>query len=99
MQIKYMKDHQDQDFLGVISGVTEWGIYIEIVSNKCEGMVRIQDMRDDHYEFIKEQYAVIGRKTQNTFTLGDEVHVRVKNADLVRKHLDFTMLAQRPETI
>ena len=99
MQIKYMKDHQDQDFLGVISGVTEWGIYIEIVSNKCEGMVRIQDMRDDHYEFIKENYAVVGRKTQNTFTLGDEVHVRVKNADLVRKHLDFTMLAQRPETI
>ena len=99
MQIKYMKDHQDEDFLGVISGVTEWGIYIEIVSNKCEGMVRIQDMRDDHYEFIKEDYAVVGRKTQNTFTLGDEVYVRVKNADLVRKHLDFTMLAQRPETI
>ena len=99
MQIKYMKDHQDEDFLGVISGVTEWGIYIEIVSNKCEGMVRIQDMRDDHYEFIKEDYAVVGRKTQNTFTLGDEVYVRVKNADLVRKHLDFTMLAQRPETV
>ena len=94
-----MKDHQDQDFLGVISGVTEWGIYIEIVSNKCEGMVRIQDMRDDYYEFIKEQYAVVGRKTQNTFTLGDEVYVRVKNADLVRKHLDFIMLTQRPETV
>jgi ribonuclease R/exosome complex exonuclease DIS3/RRP44 len=56
-------------------------------------------MRDDHYEFRKEQYAVVGRKTQNTFALGDEVYVRVKNADLVRKHLDFTMLAQRPETV
>jgi ribonuclease R/exosome complex exonuclease DIS3/RRP44 len=99
MQIKYMQDHQDQDFLGVISGVTQWGIYVEIVSNKCEGMVRIQDMRDDHYEFIQEQYAVVGRKTQNTYTLGDEVYVRVKNADLVRKHLDFTMLTQSPEPI
>jgi ribonuclease R/exosome complex exonuclease DIS3/RRP44 len=56
-------------------------------------------MRDDQYEFIKEDYAVVGRKTQNTFTLGDEVYVGVKNADLVRKHLDFTMLAQRPDTI
>ncbi len=99
MQIKYMQDHQDQDFLGVISGVTQWGIYVEIVSNKCEGMVRIQDMRDDHYEFIQEQYAVVGRKTQNTYTLGDQVYVRVKNADLVRKHLDFTMLTQSPEPI
>jgi ribonuclease R/exosome complex exonuclease DIS3/RRP44 len=57
-------------------------------------MVRIQDMRDDHYEFIQEQYAVVGRKTQRTFTLGDQVLVRVKNADLVRKQLDFTMLEQ-----
>lgn len=94
MQVKYMQDHQDQDFSGIISGVTQWGIYVEIISNKCEGMVRIQDMRDDHYEFIQEQYAVVGRKTQRTFTLGDQVLVRVKNADLVRKQLDFTMLEQ-----
>ena len=94
MQVKYMQDHQDQDFPGIISGVTQWGIYVEIISNKCEGMVRIQDMRDDHYEFIQEQYAVVGRKTQRTFTLGDQVLVRVKNADLVRKQLDFTMLEQ-----
>jgi len=92
MQIKYMKDHQDEEFVGVISGVTEWGIYVEIVSNKCEGMVRIQDMQDDVYEFIKEDYAVVGRKTNTTYTLGDEVIVKVKNADLVRKHLDFIML-------
>ena len=94
MQVKYMQDHQDQDFSGIISGVTQWGIYVEIISNKCEGMVRIQDMRDDHYEFIQEQYAVVGRKTQRTFTLGDQVLIRVKNADLVRKQLDFTMLEQ-----
>ena len=97
MQIKFMKDHEDEDFLGVISGVTEWGIYVEIISNKCEGMVRIQDMRDDHYEFVKEDYAVVGRKTNNIFTLGDEVYVKVKNADLVRKHLDFTMLGSKAD--
>ena len=97
MQIKYMKDHEDEEFLGVISGVTEWGIYVEIVSNKCEGMVRIQDLRDDQYEFIKEDYAVVGRKSNITYTLGDEIYVKVKNADLVKKHLDFTLLGHRKE--
>lgn len=92
MQIKYMQDHKDEDFLGVISGVTEWGIYIEIISNKCEGMVRLQDMQDDRYDFNREEYAVIGQRTKKVYTLGDEVYVRVKNADLVKKHLDFTML-------
>lgn len=97
MQVKYMMDHQDQDFLGVISGVTEWGIYVEIISNKCEGMVRLNDLRDDHYVFDKDEFAVIGQRTHNKYTLGDEVYVKVKNADLVRKHLDFTMLGSRKE--
>lgn len=92
MQVKYMLDHQDQEFLGVISGVTEWGIYVEIISNKCEGMVRIQDLKDDHYVFDREEFAVIGSRTHIVYRLGDEVLVRVKNADLVKKHLDFTMI-------
>ncbi|MGK0426915.1 MAG: ribonuclease R/exosome complex exonuclease DIS3/RRP44 [Ulvibacter sp.] len=97
MQVKYMQDHQDQEFLGVISGVTEWGIYIEISSNKCEGMCRLQDLRDDHYIFDKEHYAVVGQKSNKTYVLGDEVYVKVKNADLVKKHLDFTMLGLRQD--
>ncbi len=97
MQVKYMQDHQDQDFLGVISGVTDWGIYVEIISNKCEGMVRLQDLKDDHYIFDQEEYAVIGQKTKNVYQLGDEVYVKVKNADLVKKHLDFTMLGHRKD--
>ncbi len=97
MQVKYMLDHEDEEFLGVISGVTEWGIYVEIMINKCEGMVRLQDMRDDRYDFIQAEYAVVGQKTGNTFVLGDEVYVKVKNADLVKKHLDFTMLGKREE--
>lgn len=92
MQVKYMMDHQDQDFLGVISGVTEWGIYVEIISNKCEGMVRLQDLKDDHYIFDGDEYTVIGQRTKKRYQLGDEVYVKVKNADLVKKHLDFTML-------
>lgn len=92
MQVKYMQDHKDEDFLGVISGVTEWGIYIEIISNKCEGMVRLQDLQDDRYEFDRDEYAVIGQRTNKVYRLGDEVYVKVKNADLVKKYLDFTML-------
>ncbi|MGB5982545.1 MAG: ribonuclease R [Nonlabens sp.] len=97
MQIKFMKDHADEDFLGVISGVTDWGIYVEIISNKCEGMVRLGDLDDDSYEYVEEEFAVVGRRTKNTYTLGDEVYVRVKNADLVKKHLDFWMVGAKEE--
>ncbi len=96
MQVKFMIDHQDREFLGVISGVTEWGIYVEIEENKCEGMVRLRDISDDHYEFDEEQYAIIGRKTKKMYQLGDEVYVKVKNADLVKRHLDFTLIGKHP---
>ncbi len=92
MQIKYMQDHQNEIFEGVISGVTEWGIYVEIKSNKCEGMVRIRDIKDDYYEFDEKQFAIVGRRSKNTIQLGDEVKVQVKKADLERKHLDFTLV-------
>lgn len=97
MQVKFMLDHQDEQFLGVISGVTEWGIYVEIEENKCEGMVRLRDIKDDHYEFDEDQYAIVGRKTKNTYTLGDEVYVTVKNADLVKRHLDFNLIGSKRE--
>ncbi len=89
MQVKYMQDHKDQEFLGVISGVTEWGIYVEIVENKCEGMVRIREIKDDYYTFDEKQYALVGEMTKSLLQLGDEVWVKVKNADLVKKQLDF----------
>ncbi|MDO6595832.1 ribonuclease R [Oceanihabitans sp. 2_MG-2023] len=96
MQIRFMQDHQDEEFLGVISGATDWGIYIEIISNKCEGMVRTRDIKGDYYEFDQEQFALIGRDTKTMYQLGDEVIVKVKNADLVKKHLDFTLIG-KPE--
>ena len=97
MQVKYMQDHQDETFLGVISGVTEWGIYVEIIINKCEGMVRLQDLDDDSYTFDKDEFAVIGAHTKNMYQLGQEVYVKVKNADLMKKHLDFTMIGHRED--
>lgn len=92
MQIKYMQDHKDEEFEGVISGVTEWGIYVEISSNKCEGMVRIRDIKNDYYIFDEKQFAIVGQSTQHMYQLGDEVVVKVKNTDLERKHLDFTLI-------
>ncbi|WP_029036384.1 ribonuclease R [Salinimicrobium xinjiangense] len=97
MQIKFMQDHNDEEFLGVISGVTEWGIYVEIIANKCEGMVRLRDIRVDHFDFDPDQYAIIGRKTGKVFQLGDEVYVTVKNADLVKRHLDFNLVGSKEE--
>lgn len=96
MQIRFMQDHQDEEFLGVISGVTDWGIYVEIESNKCEGMVSVRDMKDDTYDFDQTHYAMIGRSTHNMYQLGDEVIVKVKDTDLVKKHLDFYLVG-KPE--
>ncbi|MBC8756922.1 ribonuclease R [Kordia sp. YSTF-M3] len=97
MQIKFMQDHKDEEFLGVISGVTEWGIYIEIIDNKCEGMVSIRDIKDDYYTFNEKQYALVGEVTKNIYQLGDEVLVNVKNTDLVKRHLDFNLIGKRVE--
>ncbi len=91
MQVKYMQDHKEDTFLGVISGVTEWGMYVEIIENKCEGMIRIRDIRGDFYRFDAEEFALIGEKTKTKYQLGDEIEVRVKQADLVKKHLDFSL--------
>ena len=92
MQVKYMQDHKNETFEGVITGVTEWGIYVEITSNKCEGMVRIKDIKSDHYIFDEKQYAIVGQSTKNIYQLGDDVKVRVKHTDLERKHLDFSLI-------
>nr|WP_311459510.1 ribonuclease R [uncultured Capnocytophaga sp.] len=92
MQIKYMEEHKDQEFLGVISGVTEFGIYVEIIENKCEGMIRARDMKDDYYVFDEKAYALVGEVSKHRYTLGDEVMIRVKNTDLVKRYLDFELV-------
>ena len=97
MQIRFMEDHKNEEFVGVISGVTDWGIYVEIISNKCEGMVSVRDMKDDHYQFDEDHYALIGKNSKLMYQLGHEVVVKVKNTDLVKKHLDFTLIGKHNE--
>ena len=94
MQVKYMQNHKDEVFEGVITGVTEWGIYVEIKSNKCEGMVRIRDVKSDYYVFDEKQYAIVGQNTKHLYQLGDDVRVKVKHTDLERKHLDFYLIEE-----
>jgi len=88
-QVEFMSDKKGQVFSGVISGVTEWGVYVEITSNKCEGMVSIRQMDDDFYTFDEKNYCVTGKRTHKTYRLGDEVNVIVDNANLEKKQLDF----------
>lgn len=88
-QVEFMQNAEDKPYEGLISGVTEWGIFVEIIETKCEGMVRMVDMQDDYYEFDEDNYRVIGRKNKKMFTLGDKVLVRVKNTDIDRRTIDL----------
>jgi ribonuclease R/exosome complex exonuclease DIS3/RRP44 len=94
MQVKYMQNHKEEIFEGVITGVTEWGIYVEITKNKCEGMVRIRDIKSDYYLFDEKQYAIVGQSTKQLYQLGDDVKVQVKKTDLERKQLDFNLIEE-----
>ena len=88
-QVEFMSDKVGQNFDGVISGVTEWGIYVEITENKCEGMIKNRDLTGDNYIYDKENYRYIGRNTNKIYALGDNVKILVRSADLVKKQLDF----------
>ena len=91
--VEFMLDKLDQEFDGHISGVTEWGIYIELDDTKIEGMVSLRDLTDDYYTFDEENYCLRGERTGRIFTLGDGVRIRVMRADLARKQLDFALTA------
>ena len=90
--VEFMKDRLGEEFDGSISGVTEWGIYVELADTHIEGMVALRDMSDEFYAFDEEEYAAVGSRTGRKFVLGDRVRIRVKNADLRLKQLDFEMV-------
>ena len=90
--VEFMQDKVGQEFEGTVSGVTEWGIYVEIEPTHIEGMVSIREMSDDWYVFDEEQYRVVGKSSGRSFTLGDRVRVRVLRASLEQKLLDYQML-------
>lgn len=94
-QVEYLNDHLGEVYEGVISGVTEWGLYVELDENKCEGLVPIRDLTDDYYDFDEKNYCLIGRRKNNRYQLGDKVKVKVARANLERKQLDFALVDER----
>lgn len=91
-QVEYMSERLGQVYDGVISGVTDWGIYVELNENKCEGMISIRCLDDDYYEFDEKNYCIVGRYTGKRYQLGDELTVRIAKTDLVKKQLDFELI-------
>ena len=91
-QVEYMKERLGEVFEGTISGVTEYGLYVEVNENKCEGMVPLRDLCDDYYEFDEKNYCLRGRRTHRQYTLGDQVKIQVARADLYRKQLDYKLI-------
>jgi len=91
-QVEFMQDKLGMQFDGLVSGLTDWGIYVEIEENKCEGMVSIKSIADDFYEFDEEEYMIVGRHSGKKFEIGDEVRIEVLNANLSRRQLDYKLV-------
>ena len=90
-QVEFLVDKIGQVFDGVISGVTEWGIYVELADNYCEGMVSVRDLDDDFYQFDEKNYCLIGQHSKKQFRLGDDIKVQIAKANLAKKQLDFIL--------
>jgi ribonuclease R len=88
-QVLFMENEVGKSFKGIITGVTEWGIYVEIIENKCEGMVRLREISGDYFTFDEGQHRIVGQNTKKIYQLGDEVEITVKEADLANRRLDF----------
>jgi len=91
-QVEYMSSRIAKTFEGIISGVTEWGIYVEEIETKCEGLVRLRDIKDDFYLFNGKKSELVGQKKKKKYRLGDRVKIKVKNVDLERKTIDYTLI-------
>lgn len=89
-QVEYMMQYLGEEFDGVVSGVSEWGIYVEVIETKCEGMISMRELTDDYYEYHDREYALVGRQTGKRYTIGDPIRIRVAQANLERRYLDFT---------
>lgn len=100
-QVEYMADHLGEVYTGVISGVTEWGLYVELDENKCEGLVPIRDLADDYYDFDDRNYCLVGRAHNHRYRLGDVVTVQVARADIQKKQLDLALVDEKnpPRTL
>ncbi len=93
-QVQFLQDKVGQEFDGIVSGVTEYGFFVELVGNKCEGMVHVRNLHDDRYVFEPERYCMRGMRTGKIISLGDEVRVLIKSADLIKKQIDFELAGE-----
>ena len=98
-QAEFMADHIGEVFDGMVSGVTEWGLYVEITSTACEGMIRLSDLKGDYFEYEPKNQRVIGRRTQKSYTLGNKVEVRVKAVDMEKRTIDLLMEIDEEEYV
>lgn len=94
-QVEYLNDHLGEVFTGVISGVTEWGLFVELDENKCEGLVPVRDLADDYYDLDERNYCLVGRRGNSRYRLGDNVTVQIARANLERKQLDFALVENK----
>ena len=94
-QVEFMETMLGQEFEGIVSGVTEWGIFVEIIKTKCEGMIRMADLDDDFYEFDEKQMRVIGRNNKRIITLGDKLKVLVAKTDIDRRTIDLELVNEK----
>ena len=93
-QVEFMADRLGQEFDGTVSGVTEFGLYVEVDDSKCEGMVPLRDLADDYYEFDEKNYRLVGRRRHRSYSIGDKVRIKVARANLDRRLLDFTLVTE-----
>lgn len=93
-QAEYLEENVGNIYSGIISGVTEWGMYVELTENKCEGMIRLRDITDDFYVLDEKNYCIVGQRKQKKYQLGDEVQVKVKKVDLSKRQIDFSLIQQ-----
>ncbi len=96
-QVKFMRDKVGNSYEGIISGVTEWGLYVEMTETRCEGMIRLRDLNDDYYEFEETSYSIRGHRTGKRFQLGDVVNVTVKRVDIDKKQIDLLLEMEKME--
>ncbi|HQV40078.1 MAG: ribonuclease R [Flavobacteriales bacterium] len=95
-QAEYMLARVGQTFAGIVSGLTSWGMYVEVIENKCEGMITLRDLPGDHYKFEQEKYSVVGQRTGRRFSLGDDLQVMVRGVDMEKRVIDFSLVDEGP---
>ena len=96
-QVEYMQGMLGREFEGIVSGVTEWGIHVEIIETKCEGMVRLSDLNDDYYEFDEKLFEIRGQRSGKRITLGDKLNVQVAKTDIDRRTIDLSLVQDLPQ--